>query len=65
MIRDVSPQAVFFSYAAHFIVVYTGCTCPPLTDHSTACSLPVKPATIRGKGPCSASLGQRLARQEG
>ena len=41
MIRDASPQAVF-TYAAHPIVVYTGCSCPPLTNHFTACPLPVR-----------------------
>ena len=41
MIRDASPQAVL-TYAAHPIVVYTGCSCPPLTNHFTACPLPVR-----------------------
>ena len=56
MIRDVSPQAVF-SHAAHSIVVYTGCSCLPLTNHFTARPLPVKPAPMRGRGPWSAFLG--------
>lgn len=45
------------SCAAHSIVVYTGCCCRRITNHVTACLLPAKQATIRGKRPCPVFLG--------